>query len=314
MDNKYHSILTRVGIEKLTRAQMNGTQVKLTDMAVGDMDREPDEEMTELGNEVWRGPINDMGVDPLNPSWIYTETHIPDDVGGFWVREAGVYDEDGDLIVISRQPASYKPLLDNGTAKQLIIRIITEVSNADTVELSIDPSIVMASRAYVDKKALTCEELIGQTEEWATSEFEIKQQQLDLLFSAVNRIMIENELNGKTDGGYGFFDALDGSTPKNMKLGDTVALIPKATNKGTTTIQAPNHAFKVGQEVTLFDDENFEDVIIKAVAKDTITTTTALQNSYKPGAKLVRSTAVFDKKHNAVPITYTTYDVSSQIV
>lgn len=308
MDNKYHSLLTRIGIEKLTRAQVEGTQVKLTEMAVGDMDREPNEDMTSLGNEVWRGEINDMGVDPLNPSWIYTETHIPENVGGFWVREAGIYDDEGDLIVISRQPASYKPMLEDGTAKQLIIRIITEVSNADTVELSIDPSIVMASREYVDKQMETCKLLIGDLSDEFDEKLEGKQSQIDLLFSAVNRIMIENELNGKTDGGYSFFDALDGSSPKNINLSTTYALTPESISKNVTSLEL-RHDFSAGQEITIFDDEKFEDVLISIVTDGGLVFAKPLANEYKAGALLVRSTLVEGEE-----LAYTTYKVRSAVV
>lgn len=308
MDNKYHSLLTRIGIEKLTRAQVEGTQVKLTEMAVGDMDREPNEDMTSLGNEVWRGEINDMGVDPLNPSWIYTETHIPENIGGFWVREAGIYDDEGDLIVISRQPASYKPMLEDGTAKQLIIRIITEVSNADTVELSIDPSIVMASREYVDKQMETCKSLIGDLSDEFDGKLEGKQSQLDLLFSAVNRIMIENELHGKTDGGYGFFDALDGSTPKNMKLSASYAIASKEVPAGSSNFELV-HSFAPGEEVTLFDDENYEDVLIQSVDGNTLKLKTPTEHAYKAGAIVARSTTLHDQE-----LGYTTYKVRSAVV
>ncbi|RFM91911.1 phage tail protein, partial [Salmonella enterica] len=67
-------------------------------------------------------------------------------------REVGVFDDEGELIAIGKFPESYKPLLPGGCGKQVCIRLIMEVSNTTAVTLTVDPSIVLATRDYVDAR------------------------------------------------------------------------------------------------------------------------------------------------------------------
>ncbi|MDO5940652.1 phage tail-collar fiber domain-containing protein [Burkholderia cepacia] len=156
MANEFFTILTTVGRNKLAAATATATPLALTQMAVGDGDNgayyNPTEAQTTLKHEVWRGAINRLSVDPNNSSWIVAELVIPDDVGGWYVREVGLFDSTGTMIAVGKFPESYKPTLVAGSNKQLYVRMIMEVTNTAAVTLQVDPSIVLATRQYVDDK------------------------------------------------------------------------------------------------------------------------------------------------------------------
>lgn len=153
MAENFYTILTNVGKAKIANAASLGTKVNMTQLAVGDGNGayyNPTENQTSLRHEVWRGIINTIHTDGQNPNWIVLETVIAANVGGFTVREVGVFDADGDLIAVGKYPETYKPVLSDGSAKDLYIRMILEVTNASSVSLKIDPSVVLASKKYVD--------------------------------------------------------------------------------------------------------------------------------------------------------------------
>ncbi len=150
----YFAILTAQGEKKLARAAANQTTLKLTEMAVGDGNDtlpSPERKQTRLVNEQRRAPINTLFVDPLNPHQLIAEQIIPEDEGGWWIREIGLFDEDGELCAIANCPPTYKPKLAEGSGRTQIIRLVLAVTSTDVVELNIDPSIVLATRQYVDQ-------------------------------------------------------------------------------------------------------------------------------------------------------------------
>lgn len=122
-------------------------------MGVGDAngaDPIPSEQQTQLIHEVRRAPLNQVKVDPNNASVIIAEQVIPENVGGWWIREIGLYDAAGDLVAVANCAPSFKPLLSQGSGRTQVIRMNLIVSNTANVELKIDPSVVLATRAYVD--------------------------------------------------------------------------------------------------------------------------------------------------------------------
>ncbi|MDN0081615.1 phage tail protein [Crenobacter sp. SG2305] len=149
MSQTYYAILTAIGEAKLANATALGTTLKLTAMAVGDgggSTPQPDRDQKKLVNEKRRAPLNSLYVDPLNPSQIVAEQIIPEDVGGWWIREGGLYDPDGNLCAVANFPDTYKPLLASGSGRVQTIRIVLVVSNTAAVMLKIDPSVVLATR------------------------------------------------------------------------------------------------------------------------------------------------------------------------
>jgi len=152
-NSQFFAILTAVGEAKQANADALGLAWKITQMGVGDAngtDPIPDRLQTDLINERRRAPLNKLGIDPDNAAIIVAEQVIPADVGGWWIREIGLYDEDGDLIAVGNCAPSYKPLLSQGSTRTQVVRMSLIVSSAATVQLKIDPSVVLATRQYVD--------------------------------------------------------------------------------------------------------------------------------------------------------------------
>ena len=122
-------------------------------MAVGDANGTepmPDRLQTKLINKRRRAPLNQVKVDPRNASVIIAEQVIPENEGGWWVREIGLYDAAGDLVAVANCAPTFKPLLTQGSGRTQIIRLNLIVSSTSNIELKIDPSIVLATREYVD--------------------------------------------------------------------------------------------------------------------------------------------------------------------
>ncbi|EFN4372279.1 phage tail protein [Escherichia coli] len=157
MTAKYFAILTNQGAARLANAAALGTKLNLTQMAVGDangMLPTPDPAQTKLINQKRIAPLNLLTVDPTNTSQIIAEQIIPENEGGFWIREIGLYDDDGILIAVANCPETYKPQLQEGSGRTQTIRMILIVSSTSAITLKIDPSVVLATRQYVDDKVI----------------------------------------------------------------------------------------------------------------------------------------------------------------
>ncbi len=149
----YFAILTDAGQAKMANALALGVPLKITHMAVGDGNGQPvtpHAAQTALVRERRRAPINTLFQDPTNQSQLVAEQIIPENVGDWWIREAGIFSEDGTLIAVANTPDTYKPLLSSGAGRTQVIRIVLIVSDTNAVELKIDPAVVLATRKYVD--------------------------------------------------------------------------------------------------------------------------------------------------------------------
>jgi phage-related tail fiber protein len=156
-NSQFFAILTNVGLAKQANADALGIPWKITQMGVGDAnmtDPIPKPEQTQLINEWRRRPLNQLKVDPVDPAIIVAEQIIPADEGGRWIREIGLYDEAGDLVAVANCAPSYKPLLTQGSGRTQVVRMNFIVNNSANVALKIDPSVVLASRSYVDAAIL----------------------------------------------------------------------------------------------------------------------------------------------------------------
>ncbi|MDR5891123.1 phage tail protein, partial [Halomonas salina] len=150
---QFYTLLTDTGQAKLANAVALGGTIEITELAVGDGNGSlpaPDSSAEALINEVRRAPINASQTDPDNPSWIVVEQVLPPDVGGWTIREIGIYDVDGDLIGIGNYPETYKPVLAEGSSRTQTVRFVLEVSDTSAVTLKVDPAVVLATREYSD--------------------------------------------------------------------------------------------------------------------------------------------------------------------
>ena len=149
----YYTLLTNAGIAYETACKAAGVPIKLAQISVGDGNGavyNPDASAKALKREVWRGPLNALFQDEKNANWLMAEVTIPSDVGGWYVREAGLWTDTGILYAVVKYPESYKPVLaTSGSGKEFYIRSIFETSNAAIVTLLIDDTVVKATRAWV---------------------------------------------------------------------------------------------------------------------------------------------------------------------
>ncbi|EAX6893761.1 phage tail protein [Salmonella enterica] len=157
MSAKFYTLLTDIGAAKLASATALGIPLKITHMAVGDgggVLPTPSAQQTALVAEKRRAALNMLYIDPQNSSQIIAEQVIPETEGGWWIREVGLFDETGALIAVGNCPESYKPQLTEGSGRTQTVRMVLITSSTDNITLKIDPAVVLATRKYVDDKAL----------------------------------------------------------------------------------------------------------------------------------------------------------------
>ncbi|ELM2899504.1 phage tail protein, partial [Salmonella enterica] len=151
---KFKTIITDYGKQRLITAMSpGGTKLTLTQMAVGDgggNPTNPDTTSTALVNEVWRAAVNSVSVDKTHSNIIIVELLIPAEVGGFWIREAGIYDEFNKLVAVCSLPASEKPLLEQGSGRAQTVRMTLVISDMSTINVTIDSTTIIATNDYVD--------------------------------------------------------------------------------------------------------------------------------------------------------------------
>ncbi|EAX7367452.1 phage tail protein [Salmonella enterica] len=157
MSAKFYTLLTEIGAAKVASAAALGIPLKITHMAVGDgggVLPTPSAQQTALVAEKRRAALNMLYIDPQNSSQIIAEQVIPETEGGWWIREVGLFDETGALIAVGNCPESYKPQLVEGSGRTQTVRMVLITSSTDNITLKIDPAVVLATRKYLDDKAL----------------------------------------------------------------------------------------------------------------------------------------------------------------
>lgn len=144
--------LTEIGLEKQAAAETGGPAFSWTHIAVGDGNGNPvtpSEGMTALVREVHRTQINAMYTNPSDPTILMVEMVLPSDIGGWAIREVGIFDAEGDMIAVGNFPDTYKPIASEGSAREMVLHCAVKVGNASVVQLVIDTSIVLATRPWV---------------------------------------------------------------------------------------------------------------------------------------------------------------------
>lgn len=149
MENTYFAIVTDLGARKMLEAVNEGKKVNITHFAVGDGGGgyyTPSVEMTQLKNEVWRGAVNSCRISEESENLLIIESVIPSGIGGFTIREMGVFNEDDELIAICNTPDTQKVRVSDGVVHELSLSIEIALSNTDSVQLLVDPNVVMATK------------------------------------------------------------------------------------------------------------------------------------------------------------------------
>ncbi|MCD3211098.1 hypothetical protein G8T71_06980 [Clostridium botulinum C/D] len=146
---QFYTLVTDIGKAKIANATALQKKLELSKIVLGDSNGsyyEPTENQNKLKNQVWKSEITDKFIDKENKNWIVVQTIIPSTIGGFTIREAGIVDSDGDLVVIAKYPETYKPKMSDGSTKDITINLILEVSNVENVTLKVDPTIIFATK------------------------------------------------------------------------------------------------------------------------------------------------------------------------
>ncbi|MBN3368503.1 phage tail protein [Clostridium botulinum] len=153
MAEKFYTLLTEIGKAKIANSAGFGSKINFVKMKVGDGGGSyynPREDQEDLINTVWEGNITHVAIDEKNPNWINVEMMIPANVGGFMIREYGVFDEDNNMLAIAKCAESYKPLAEDGSTKELIMKMVLTVSNTENITLKIDPTIIFAKKSEIE--------------------------------------------------------------------------------------------------------------------------------------------------------------------
>lgn len=169
-EEQFYTILTNVGKAKIANATLLNSNLTLKTLKVGDGNGtyyNPTEDQEDLKNTVHECAIGAIYIDKKNPNWIISETIIPGSVGGFTIREVGLFDAEGDMIAVGKYPETYKPVVANGASKDLNVRTIFEVSNAENVTLNLDPSVIIATKEDINNLQEQIDENTAQLKEKA---------------------------------------------------------------------------------------------------------------------------------------------------
>lgn len=162
---KYGSIVTEIGKQKITKAVLEGTKINMVEFAAGDGGGsyyQPTEQQIALKGEKWRGSIQECKANPESPNLIEIIAVIPPDQGGFTIREIGAFDSSGNLIVVANTPDTEKVIITTGAAGEVRLIIYMEISNAEVIELKIDPYTVSATKADLEAHDKSPEAHAGQ--------------------------------------------------------------------------------------------------------------------------------------------------------
>lgn len=271
MSTKFYTLLTDIGAAKLASAAALGVPLKITHMAVGDGGGTlptPDAKQTGLVNEKRRAALNMLYIDPQNSSQIIAEQVIPENEGGWWIREVGLFDESGALIAVGNCPESYKPQLVEGSGRTQTVRMVLITSSTDNITLKIDPAVVLATRKYVDDKI---------------SEHEQSRRHPDASLTAKGFTQLSNATNSTSetlaatpkavkaayDLANGKYTAQDATTARKG-----LVQLSSATNSMSETLAATPKAVK-----TVMDETNKKAPLNSPALTGTPTTPTARQGT-----------------------------------
>lgn len=262
MSEQFYTILTKIGKAKIANSAALGNQVNLVKFQIGDGNGayySPSEDQTQLKNKVWEGNISSVRIDDENPNWIVLETLIPGTDGGFMVREAAAVDNEGNLIAVGKYPETYKPVAGDGSIKDLIIKMIIEVSNASAVTLKVDPTVILATQndilsldKKISKNTSDIKVLTNRIDNLKLVDTKVKLTDPDNIFGLgenanVNQALLSNKasilnLKTKVDNGQNHKLTSDDGKCINKGSKDANELILNGHYDGSNMLNMPNNS------------------------------------------------------------------------
>lgn len=175
MAKQYYSVLTTYGSQQLATAIATRQPLNITHFAVGDGNGQavtPDVSRTALVHEVHRATVSAVSRDPRNNKQVIFELTIPEDVGGFHIREMGIFDSQNKLIAYANCPESFKPTLSSGSGKVQVMRMILLVESSDAVTMKVDDTVIFVTRGQLTPKKITAESQNGVDNDGHSHEIE----------------------------------------------------------------------------------------------------------------------------------------------
>ena len=152
---KQYTLLTASGINKLLKTASDGSKIALKEVVVSDYDGELSEQTTSIPNEKYRGAINAVTIDENDNNILDVDAIIPPEVGGFYIKTAGIYCDDGSLFAVARLADTYKPLLNEGSSKDITLNFKLQIANAsESIILKVDNNVVLATRKWSENQFL----------------------------------------------------------------------------------------------------------------------------------------------------------------
>ncbi|MCW9686823.1 phage tail protein [Proteus mirabilis] len=306
MSAKFFALLTVIGANKLAKATALGTTLKITQMAVGDGGGTlptPDTQQTKLVGEKRRAGLNTLFVDPKNDSQIIAEQVIPENEGGYWIREIGLFDDEGSLIAVGNCPETYKPQLQEGSGRTQTIRMILTVSHTESVELKVDPSVILATREFVNdaiesasKQTLAeVAKLYATKTELSTGLSKVQKSADDANTNANSRVPSTRKVNNKPL-----------STDITLTASDVGAATPAQVNEAKTAASNAQATANSGVSKADAAQKTANDAVSKANAAQT-----AANNANTNANGRVPSTRKINNKPLSADITLTASDVGA---
>lgn len=162
MAQAYFSLVTAAGRIKLAASASGGPQVTITHFAIGDgngAESNPTSASTALVHEVWRTGVESVIIDPDNPSAVLVSAIIPTAIGGWWMREFGIFDAAGTMIAVAKPVSQYKPTAIEGQLEDIRYEFQIIIGEAANVTLLVDPSVLLATREWVTSRKITMSQL-----------------------------------------------------------------------------------------------------------------------------------------------------------
>ena len=178
---KQYTLLTASGINKLLKTASDGSKIALKEIVVSDYEGELSEQTTSIPNEKYRGAINAVTIDENDNNILDVDTIIPPEVGGFYIKTAGIYCDDGSLFAVARLADTYKPLLNEGSSKDITLNFKLQIANAsESIILKVDNNIVLATRKWCEKMFLKLKDKIdAYTKQESDDKFALKNELTD---------------------------------------------------------------------------------------------------------------------------------------
>ena len=161
---QYSAVFTTYGTQQLAKAIANNKPLTATHFAVGDGNGNAvtvSASQERLVNEKYRATISAVSLDPRNNKQVIFELTIPEDIGGFYIREMGVFDENNKLVAYANCPESFKPTLASGSGKVQVMRMILLVASSNAVTLTVDDSVIFVTRGQLTPQTITANSANG---------------------------------------------------------------------------------------------------------------------------------------------------------